>query len=268
MAAVDFGEHQVTKDGMTAAMRGRYAIDGQRVELVAARVAELAQSAGVTNLEGPRLRQPPAVRACRCPSRGSRRHPRDRDHRRWLRVRGRRPWSPPDAIATGALPSRPRGDRHDRLRLSLSREMMTERVGVASSSDLLFRLVTGAASRLSATALHASSEPSEWPRAFDALVYDEFEIGGDTVEFLEALPSLVVSSWELRDWQTTRLDDEIFQWLRSVLDGPRPEDVHLEIMMAVEAFTSLWRNVSAESSTSRSKIAVRATRWSRWPARW
>ena len=100
---------------------------------------------------------------------------------------------------------------------------MSKTIVVSSEDQLTFDLVVRAASNFAANVIPVSIT-GDWEAQWagcDALVYDEEQLGGDTVEVLEDIEwSLLVSRDEVSEWESNGLLGRIETFLSEAFEEP------------------------------------------------
>ncbi len=82
----------------------------------------------------------------------------------------------------------------------------------------MLTVVSTVAQKLGATAVGTTTrDASSWSQQFDALVYDEEQVGGDTIEWFETIPSVLVDRESLREWKSNELEADLERRLSHAL---------------------------------------------------
>jgi hypothetical protein len=101
---------------------------------------------------------------------------------------------------------------------------MSKTIVVSAEDQLTFDLVTRSASKFDANVIPVQVSKNvdwegQWTRC-DALMYDEDQLGGDTVEVLEHIKwSFLVPRDEVNGWESNGLLGRIEEFLGQALNG-------------------------------------------------
>jgi hypothetical protein len=96
---------------------------------------------------------------------------------------------------------------------------MTKTIGVAAEDDLMMTLVNQAAQDFDAEVIPAAPARDCYKWAgYDALIYDEDQLGGDTVPIIEEMESFLVSREDVAGWELNGTVEQIRRFLVQVLN--------------------------------------------------